>query len=498
MTLLASQFLSGKTGATGATGPTGLPGAAGPTGPAGTNGSNGSTGPTGPTGNPGPTGPTGPASAITGPTGVTGPTGSIGPVGAQGAQGVIGPQIDGAPGPTGPTGATGPLGARGPTGPTGTTPGASGGAGPRGPTGPTSGVAGPTGPTGAPGPTGPQGVTGIHLYAPASTTAPTDGTDGPGGSNNVSYGVSIGGGSGNYSLSTSKVSGNGQLIASGTSGFNFNSSTQATTSTATFNQIATDNVYGVQSIKSIIITVNGGCVVIEAWLPCGRRAGDIEVGDKLQLANHLTMAPQIGSVTLSQELEQECVRIETASGANLTCSVTAPIPNSEGEFVFAVDLLGQFVPVMVRSERSWSLVTAVVPVGLRRVQGINVLDACFWAGDAEDMYLLHHNKKLGWCVEKSAFIDTMTFAGTDVEARIQYALFGEQPGVTITTAKGVKLTCSAQAPIMNSRGKLRAAAKLEGDSIPVRIHGRLELDTVTSVVPAGTITVKNVFLGAAA
>lgn len=500
MTLLASAFLSGKTGATGNTGPTGLPGAAGPTGAAGGNGSNGANGPTGPTGNPGPTGPTGPAGTVTGPIGLTGPTGGQGVVGPPGPQGPIGPQINGAPGPTGPTGAIGPRGPTGAVGASGTAAGPSGGTGATGPVGPTSGASGPTGPTGAPGPTGPQGVTGVRLTAPTSITAPNDGA-GPGGSDSVNWSVSGSGGSGNYTFSAAKVSGNGGVTYLGGGTMRFSSTAIATASTTIENQTLTDNVYGVTSVRQITIAVEGGCVVVEAWLPCGRQAGDIEVDDKLQLADHVTMESRIGSVTLSEVMTQECVRIETDSGAMLTCSTTAPIPVSDGEFMLAGDpgMVGQHVPVQVNNERSWSVVTAIVPVGPRKVQGINVLDACFWAGDNEGMYLLHHNKKVGgWCVERSAYIDTMTFAGTDVPARIQYALTGELEGVTITTAKGVRLTCSAKAPIMNARGKLRAAEKIQGDTIPVRIHGRLELDTVTSVVPAGTITVKNVFLGAAA
>lgn len=497
MSYLASTFLSGKTGAIGPTGNTGPAGLPGPTGSPGTNGSNGATGPNGPTGDPGPTGPLGPASAVPGGTGPTGPNGPTGPIGLQGPQGVTGPQVNGNPGPAGPTGATGPTGPRGPTGAAGTQPGPTGGQGARGPTGPTSGVPGPAGATGPGGPYGPQGPQGVRLYAPTSAFAPNDGTSGPGGFNNLTYGVSGGGGSGSYTLSSAKVSGNGSLGVSGF-GYHFNAPTTATTSIATFNQILTDNVYGAQSIKTISITVDGGCVVIEAWLPCGRQAGDIEVDDIMQLGNHTTLSDQIGRVTLSATIEQECVRIETDAGASLTCSITAPIPNSEGEFILAADVLGHFVPVRVRDDRLWSKVKAVVPVGKRKVQAINVLDACFWAGDSEDMYILHHNKKVGWCVEREAYVDTMTFAGTEIEARLQYALLGEQDGVKITTAKGVTLTCSANAPIMNARGKLRAAKKLEGEVIPVRIHGVLELDTVLSVEPVGSITVKNLHLQGAA
>jgi hypothetical protein len=139
----------------------------------------------------------------------------------------------------------------------------------------------------------------------------------------------------------------------------------------------------------------GACVSIDSLLPDGRLAGDITVGDEMQLADERTLEPGSGVVSYSQIKTAAGFRITTASGASLKCSDTAPIPTPEG-LVLAPDLLGKQVAVRQDDEQAsvrWEKVTAVDSIGQIQVQHITVGDKCFWAGEKPGSYILHHNLK---------------------------------------------------------------------------------------------------------
>lgn len=143
----------------------------------------------------------------------------------------------------------------------------------------------------------------------------------------------------------------------------------------------------------------GACVAIESFLPDGRRAGTIKVGDTMQLGDQETMEAGTGQVSYSQQKEARGYRIITESGASLICSDTAPIP-AKGKGLLTPDkLLGERVAVRWdeggKVHTGWELVTAVDEVGVIQVQHITVGDKCFWAGEKKGAYILHHNLKDG-------------------------------------------------------------------------------------------------------
>ncbi|KQQ39979.1 hypothetical protein ASF61_03980 [Duganella sp. Leaf126] len=109
----------------------------------------------------------------------------------------------------------------------------------------------------------------------------------------------------------------------------------------------------------------GACVSIDSILPDGRLAGEIVVGDELQLADERMLEPGRGVVSYSQIKTAAGFRITTESGTSLKCSDTAPIPTPEG-LVLAPDLLGKQVAVRHDSGNGlvqWETVIAVEAIG---------------------------------------------------------------------------------------------------------------------------------------
>lgn len=139
------------------------------------------------------------------------------------------------------------------------------------------------------------------------------------------------------------------------------------------------------------------CVHVNSVLPCGTRAGDIKVGDMMQLGSETDLTQANGEVTFSRLRSAPGFRISTVSGISLVCSDTAPIPTREAGLQRPAELAGKSVAVRrdtaQGSETGWEAVEAVVAVGDIEVQHITVGDRCFWAGESANGYILHHNLK---------------------------------------------------------------------------------------------------------
>lgn len=141
-----------------------------------------------------------------------------------------------------------------------------------------------------------------------------------------------------------------------------------------------------------------GCVEVGSILPCGRRAGDVVVGDELQLADERSLDSAQGTVSYSKRRVVDGYQIETSSGITLICSDTAPIPVQKGGMVRPAKLLNEFVAVRLDHEGGsitrWEQIKAVEPLGKIEVQHITVGDRSFWAGKNKGQYILHHNMKM--------------------------------------------------------------------------------------------------------
>lgn len=137
----------------------------------------------------------------------------------------------------------------------------------------------------------------------------------------------------------------------------------------------------------------GGCVTVDTVLPGHERAGDVKVGDYLEVVDAKTLDHTIAKVSFSEAMPQPCVLIRTANGVELECSESAPICNAEGEQVLSVSLLGHKVPTVVDGKTLMDVVVEVRPIGEKVVQKITCENRFFLAGKTAGRYLLHHNVK---------------------------------------------------------------------------------------------------------
>lgn len=138
------------------------------------------------------------------------------------------------------------------------------------------------------------------------------------------------------------------------------------------------------------------CVDVESILPGGVRAGDVKVGDELELYDPWIAQPAVGIVTHSETKPAHRWRIVTAGGASLVCSDSAPIPVESRGYKTPDDLLGEYVPVRSGDGVLWQEVIDVIDTGEGFVQHITVGDRCFWAGADGAGFILHHNAKNQW------------------------------------------------------------------------------------------------------
>lgn len=144
-------------------------------------------------------------------------------------------------------------------------------------------------------------------------------------------------------------------------------------------------------------TAGGGgeyrCVSVDAWLPDGRQAGDVRVGDDLVVVDPLTFEVGTARVSYSERALEMRYRLTADNGITLTCSATAPIPTRGGVLVDAKDMLWQETIGSLFGQLGWCAITKVECLGMGEVQHITCANSCFLAGDKPDEFLLHHNLK---------------------------------------------------------------------------------------------------------
>ena len=138
----------------------------------------------------------------------------------------------------------------------------------------------------------------------------------------------------------------------------------------------------------------GGCAWIEAMLPSGMRVGDAKVGAEL------LMLGESGNDYFTHHIEsvrhdvQECYRIATSNGVELTCSTSTPIIVLRDGVPISIDLvdcLGEFVPVLSDDEFSWVRVVQLTQVGKLPVALISANNGVYASGDNVGKYIFTHN-----------------------------------------------------------------------------------------------------------
>ena len=168
----------------------------------------------------------------------------------------------------------------------------------------------------------------------------------------------------------------------------------AATRTFTDTTASPDRAY----VGKITTATSGGggsppdeCVVVSMWVGTGKRAGEVAVGDDLVTladgGDNVGLYPcRANRVTLA-----DCVRITTASGCWVECSIDTPVTLRSGDTVLAPNVRGCKVAVLDRGEYRWEPVASVEFIGQQWVAHISVDDGTYAAGGEPDRLVFTHN-----------------------------------------------------------------------------------------------------------
>jgi hypothetical protein len=146
--------------------------------------------------------------------------------------------------------------------------------------------------------------------------------------------------------------------------------------------------------EPVVRNGGGGCVCTYVKLQDYDRADEVAVGDTMIVSDPVTGEHSTGEVSFSETKLVPCVRITTARGVELDCSMTAPIADVEGNQILAPNLFDKVIPVVIDDEFSWDRVVKIETLGDQYVQHITVENNFFLAGNHEGKYVFHHNVKM--------------------------------------------------------------------------------------------------------
>lgn len=132
------------------------------------------------------------------------------------------------------------------------------------------------------------------------------------------------------------------------------------------------------------------------YLPNGQCASTIRIGNLIRITYPSGQTTD-AEVLIAYASEQNCVRVELASGAFFECSATALIPTQANGYVMAQDLAGQDIRTATRAMLTraavparWTSVTSVTTMGLMPVMYTYVNERDFWiSGDNRSFVLIH-------------------------------------------------------------------------------------------------------------
>lgn len=146
--------------------------------------------------------------------------------------------------------------------------------------------------------------------------------------------------------------------------------------------------------------VTGACVAADAFVDQCQRASEITVGSLIDLMNYDGKGHGVGLVDGAERSPQPCVRLTTASGVQLTCSVSTPITqppmrDSDGVMhehtVLAANAFDALVSVNDANGFRWEQIVGHEFVGVRDVMHIHVGGGTYAAGDRAGRYMFTHN-----------------------------------------------------------------------------------------------------------
>jgi hypothetical protein len=201
--------------------------------------------------------------------------------------------------------------------------------------------------------------------------------------------------SGSSALSTALNLGTGRYWA--------NTSATAATLTSTLTVTIKDAYNGLTLATATITLSSTGdstihtCVTYDSYLSTLMQARNVLVGDRFTTVDRGEFM-QRPVLKVSDLVLQECVRIETACGAVLRCSVTTPFELRadirQSRMCLAPNIEGHDVMVDVDNVPRWDKVISVTRIGQCFVVPIDFGGYSFAAGDDAHKRIYSHNKTI--------------------------------------------------------------------------------------------------------
>lgn len=135
------------------------------------------------------------------------------------------------------------------------------------------------------------------------------------------------------------------------------------------------------------------CVSCEAYLPSGKRAGEVNAGD------HVLVLSEDGNSAYGNTIKAHknivCsngIKLISASGISLTCSPSTPLTAQDGSTITAAEAeLGREVCVLDKDGMRWEPLVEIYYVGMLMVSRISADNGTYFAGDERDRYMATHN-----------------------------------------------------------------------------------------------------------
>lgn len=158
-------------------------------------------------------------------------------------------------------------------------------------------------------------------------------------------------------------------------------------------QILTSGVFQANVTAEVTATGGdgGGCVEASMWLEPGLLAGDVQLGQAIDVAAYNPDAIVRREVQRNSISPQPCWRIVSESGAAVVASDSTPMTLRDGTNVKFPEMLGREVLVADERGLTWEKVVECAPVGERDVVFINVGGNCYFAGESPVARIATHN-----------------------------------------------------------------------------------------------------------
>lgn len=134
-----------------------------------------------------------------------------------------------------------------------------------------------------------------------------------------------------------------------------------------------------------------GCVVVDAWLRYGLRAGDVMIGEMIDCAAYHPIAIEQRAVKRNNIMLQPCHRIVTTSGAAVPASDSTPMTLRDGSTCYMPDMMGREALVDGLNGLRWEMVVECYPIGEHYVVFINVDNGCLFASENPFNRIATHN-----------------------------------------------------------------------------------------------------------